>query len=77
MSETSRKPGDPMDVAPDQAQGGPPTEGVSSMPGGHNAHENRLARIRNLLDSGNYEVPAIAIAERMLDSAVKKRHAKD
>jgi hypothetical protein len=76
MSEKSREPGERMDVGPEQAAR-PFVEGPPREHRGRPSREDHLEAIRGLLDSGGYDVPAMAIAERMLARAAANRRDKD
>jgi hypothetical protein len=58
-----------MDLRSEQTRACPFAEGLPREDGGRRSREAHLEAIRILLDSGCYDVPAMAIAERMLDRA--------
>ena len=66
MSEKSREPGERMDQRSEQTRACPFAEGLPREDGVSLSREAHLEAIRSLLDSGSYEIPAMAIAERML-----------
>lgn len=62
-----------MDPGPEQARARPFPEGLPTQEGEDMSREAHLETIRSLLDSGSYDVPAMAVAERMLDRAAAAR----
>jgi hypothetical protein len=65
-----------MDLRSEQARACPFAEGLPREDGGRQSREAHLETIRGLLDSGSYEIPAMEVAERMLDRAAAGRHSR-
>ena len=65
-----------MDRRSEETRARPFAEGLPGENGGHLSREAHLEAIRSLLDSGSYVVPAMAVAERMLDRAPTGPHRR-
>jgi hypothetical protein len=65
-----------MDLRSEQTRACPFAEGLPKEEGGRRSREAHLEAIRSLLDSGCYDVPAMAIAERILDRTAAARHSR-
>ena len=65
-----------MDLRSEEARACPSAEGLPIEDGGRQSREAHLATIRGLLDSGSYEIPAMEVAERILDRAAAGRQSR-
>ena len=70
MAEKSRESGDRMDTRSSEEHAGQPVERLAPEEGLGRYRRARLETIRNLLDSGAYDIPAMDVAERILARTV-------
>jgi hypothetical protein len=62
-----------MNATPDKVPARPPSRESTSDYEPHKSRASRLEAIRQMLDSGCYEIPAALVAERMINSALSRR----
>jgi hypothetical protein len=66
MAEKSRESGDRMDARSSEEHAGQPGERLAPEDGLGRYRRARLETIRSLLNSGAYDIPAMAVAERII-----------
>ena len=65
-----------MDRRPEEERTCPLKKGSPTGEAGRASREARLEAIRTLVDSGVYDVPAMAVAERMLNRVTPERQGR-